>query len=67
MKTQMVIDMDDKGNVSVNGPLENKLLCYGLLEVARDAVHAYQVQAAKRIQPVSQNEFEAAKGRLALV
>ena len=38
MKVQLVIEMDPQGNVSVTGPIANKLLCYGLLESARDAI-----------------------------
>ena len=32
------IEMDDQGRVSFNGPLGNKVLCYGLLQVAADIV-----------------------------
>ena len=30
---------DESGqNVSVTGPLQNKVLCYGMLEMAKDAI-----------------------------
>lgn len=29
------------GNVNVSGPIENKVLCYGLLEMAKDAIRRY--------------------------
>lgn len=35
---QLVIIMHDDGSVAVNGPIENKLLAYGLLEIAKDTV-----------------------------
>jgi hypothetical protein len=36
---RMVIDFDERsGQVSVNGPIDNKLLALGLLELARKAV-----------------------------
>lgn len=34
----LVIAIDDAGQVSVNGPLENRVLCYGLLGVAKDTI-----------------------------
>lgn len=48
------ITMDDKGQIQVNGPLENKLLMYGLLETARDVVVEHNANLAKRlVQPVT--------------
>lgn len=35
---QLTITMDDKGAISVNGPLANILQCYGLLELAKDTI-----------------------------
>ena len=35
------------GKVSVTGPIQNKALCYGLLECAKDAIRDFQVQAAQ--------------------
>jgi hypothetical protein len=62
MKFELIVSMDEKGNVSVNGPIENKIVCYGMLEVARQAVEKFDVQK-KTIQPVTTNEFEAARRR----
>ncbi len=35
--------------VQVNGPLVDKMLCYGMLEMARDAIQAFDAQNAPRI------------------
>jgi hypothetical protein len=36
---RMVIDLDERsGQVTVNGPIDNKILALGLLELARKAV-----------------------------
>ena len=35
---QLVITMDEKGQIMVNGPVENKILCLGLLEFGKIAV-----------------------------
>lgn len=37
----LIVLMPD-GTIGVNGPLENKVLCYGLLESARDAIKDYK-------------------------
>ena len=39
---QFVITMTADGRVEVNGPIENKALFYGMVELAKDAVRAYQ-------------------------
>lgn len=41
----LTITMTPQGQVMVNGPIENKLLCYGLLECARDAIKDYADKA----------------------
>lgn len=35
------ITMDDQGRIGVNGPLQDKILCFGLLELAKAAVHEF--------------------------
>jgi hypothetical protein len=39
------------GQVTFNGPLGNKVLCYGLLELAKDIVRATPVQQSNIIKP----------------
>ena len=47
---KLVIEMDAAGNVSLNGPIENRMICYGLLEVARDMIHEmYTKKLGKKI------------------
>jgi hypothetical protein len=35
------------GQVNVSGPIENYLVCYGMLEAAKDAIRAFAVQRAQ--------------------
>lgn len=52
--------------VAFSGPLENKLLCYGLLEMARDAVKSFgeKTVAQRGLQVVgAMPEIQAAGGR----
>jgi hypothetical protein len=52
MKVTLVIELEPDGKVSLAGPLENKLLCYGLLEIARQSVQDYD--ATKRVQSAAE-------------
>ncbi len=42
MAVRIVIDLQDDGKVTINGPLENKILCYGLLEWGKMLVKDYE-------------------------
>lgn len=46
---ELIIRMDDTGNVSVSGPMENRMLIYGLLEVTRDTIVEFHAAAKKNI------------------
>lgn len=46
--TTLTIKLHDDGNVELTGPVENKVLCYGMLECAKDIIHDYN--AAKAAQ-----------------
>ena len=48
-KTQLIITLNEDGTIEASGPFENKLLCYGLLDIARDIV--FHHHNAKRIEP----------------
>jgi hypothetical protein len=41
---QITIVMESNGQINVNGPLNDKVLCYGLLEVAKDIVRTFKPQ-----------------------
>lgn len=38
----LTITLNDQGRLSVTGPIENKVLCYGLLGAARDEISSYK-------------------------
>ena len=53
MDLQLTITLTAAGQVSVSGPLENSLICYGMLEAAKDAIRDHVAQAAKsKIIPI---------------
>jgi len=47
----LTITMDDAGNVSATGPIDNKMLCYGLLEITKEIVRKHIEDMQRRIQP----------------
>ncbi len=51
--TKLTITMSPNGEVRVHGPIDNGLLCYGLLEVAKDVVRDHiKKKAESGIVPV---------------
>lgn len=47
----IVITFDPaNGSISVNGAIENKLLAFGLLELAKEAITKHHEEAMARIQ-----------------
>lgn len=53
-QVQIVITMTPDGQVSMTGPLENKVLVLGLLEIAKDlALRHKPEEAPKIIRPVA--------------
>jgi hypothetical protein len=41
-KLSLTIMMEEDGRIGVNGPIDNKILCYGMLELAKQAIQAYE-------------------------
>jgi hypothetical protein len=46
---QITVTLNPNGSVSISGPINNKILCYGLLEAGRKALDDYVPQAAPEI------------------
>jgi hypothetical protein len=49
-EVQLIITLDAQGQIQVNGPLDNMLLCFGLLELAKVSVKDYNVAKQQRVQ-----------------
>ena len=62
MKVKIEINLEDTGAINVTGPLEDKVLMYGLLEVAKTVVASYQVPKDKIVKvPPGAKLFELGK------
>ena len=59
MAYRLVIDIDDQGQLNVNGPIGNKLVAFGMLELAKDAVREFNQQAQQRVVPVTPADMAA--------
>ena len=51
-KAVLTIALMPDGNVAVNGPIQDRILCYGLLEAAHDAIHDFKPDQSQQIQVV---------------
>jgi len=55
----LTITIEDGKSPEVTGPLNNKLVCYGMLELARDLIKDYKPQ---EIIPVSGFQLKRENG-----
>lgn len=46
-RVELHIVLDESGKVGVSGPINDKMVCYALLDCARDAIKDHNDQAAK--------------------
>jgi hypothetical protein len=53
MATELKITLLDTGEVQVSGPIDNMIMCYGLLECAKDVLKSHRDQKAKLVRPVT--------------
>jgi hypothetical protein len=51
MKQQLIITMLPNGSLHVEGPIEHKMLCYGMLGMAHDLIKDYV--PSKLLKPIS--------------
>jgi hypothetical protein len=49
--TVLTITLDDNAEISVQGPIGNKLICYSMLELARDAIKDHHDRARRVMDP----------------
>jgi len=49
MQPKLEITLQADGNISVTGPINQTLLCYGMLDLAKDAIRTHAATADKRI------------------
>ena len=48
--TKLEIILEDNGRITLNGPLNNKIFCYGLLVAAEEVIRSFQPSEQKLIE-----------------
>lgn len=59
---RLEIVMDDAGRVSVSGCIDNKLISYGLLSIAKDVVLERAKSMEQKVQPASVVDMHLVNG-----
>ncbi len=49
----LLIELTPNGNVSVSGPLNDKILCYGMLKLAEKAIGEYEGHKPSIVLPTA--------------
>lgn len=44
---QLLITLTSTGQIQIQGPIQDKTLCYGLMESAKDAIREHHAEQAK--------------------
>lgn len=57
MPLELKIIRHDDGSLAVTGPIDDKIVAYGLLECARDAITEHHLQKARLVQPATVMPF----------
>jgi hypothetical protein len=52
-QVQLIITMNESGGINVSGPIQNALLCFGLLEMAKVAILDHAEQNKRLVQPAT--------------
>ena len=56
--------MDDAGKVSVTGPIDNRMLAYGLLELAKEVVYEnFKSKQQRIVAPTSESIQAFSEGK----
>jgi hypothetical protein len=59
---QLLITIDDTGKLDVKGALGNKLVCFGALELAKEAITNLHNAQAQRVQPATPGDVQGLDG-----
>jgi len=52
-RPKLIVEFKENGSISVNGPIGDKVLAYGMLEAAKDAIREYNVAQQRLVQPAT--------------
>lgn len=50
---QLLLTLNKDGTLNVTGPIDDRVLCYGMLDYAKDVIREYQASRAKLVVPIT--------------
>lgn len=50
---QLLLTLNRDGSLNVTGPIDDRVLCYGMLDYAKDVIREYQAQKARLVLPAT--------------
>lgn len=53
MPVSLTITLDESGGIGLQGPVSNVALCYGMLELAKDAIRRHNEKEHTLVRPAS--------------
>ncbi len=63
MPLELKVAIDETGALAISGPIDNEMVCYYLLEKARQVVAEHHAtKAARLVQPAAALPFSLGKG-----
>lgn len=55
---ELIIRIDEQGKIGVSGPIDDKITCYGMLELAKECIQDYhRARAARRVEPAKPGDI----------
>lgn len=54
--------MNEAGQVTINGPLNQTVLCYGLIETAKDLLRTFAAKQQNQVMPAHPADLAGLKG-----
>lgn len=51
---QLLLTLNKDGTLNVTGPIDDRVLCYGMLDYAKDVIREYQARQAKLVVPIAE-------------
>lgn len=53
MELVLTITMSQDSSIRVDGPIRNKVICYGMLEAAKELIHQENEKQTRLVQPIT--------------
>jgi hypothetical protein len=55
VEATLTITLSEDGNIRVDGPIKNRMMCYGMLAIAGDLIRDFNTKEQPRVEPPPSN------------